>query len=207
MSQARENIVQAALQLFAGRGFDGVALRDIAKASGHKLGSIYYLFPEKRDLYRAVIAICFEHCTGRFIDALSGDQEPVEKIRNLVGLIFEMFVADDPHIRIIDMVHLNVESHELAETMGGMFTRMHAALDPVVAALGAQAESRPPPAWLASYVFSTAFGAAKLHRQHQPLLALDTPGQSDRFFDGLMDFMLRGLSPSSQTETAPRQQG
>lgn len=51
-SQSRENLLDAAEQLFTSRGYTAVTLKDIAKALGIKQASLYYHFPlGKEDLY------------------------------------------------------------------------------------------------------------------------------------------------------------
>ena len=61
----RERLLAAGLTLFADRGFDGVAVRDIAKAAEANVAAVNYHFGGKRDLYHAVVQ--------RIID----DTEPV----------------------------------------------------------------------------------------------------------------------------------
>ncbi|MBR0801389.1 TetR/AcrR family transcriptional regulator [Bradyrhizobium jicamae] len=46
----RRQIVAAASQLFARKGFEGTSIREIAAASGVLSGSLYYHFPSKEDL-------------------------------------------------------------------------------------------------------------------------------------------------------------
>jgi AcrR family transcriptional regulator len=48
-------IVQAALHLFADRGYAATKLEDVAVAAGIGKGTIYLYFPTKEDLFRAVV--------------------------------------------------------------------------------------------------------------------------------------------------------
>src|ERR1700744_4958639 len=48
-------IVEAALRLFADRGFAATKLEDVAAAAGISKGTIYLYFPTKEDLFRAVV--------------------------------------------------------------------------------------------------------------------------------------------------------
>jgi AcrR family transcriptional regulator len=54
-SDARERIVQAALALFAARGYHNTGIADILKESGVKRGSLYHYFPSKKELGFAAI--------------------------------------------------------------------------------------------------------------------------------------------------------
>lgn len=48
-------IVQAALAVFADRGFAAAKLEDVAAAAGISKGTIYLYFPNKEELFRAVV--------------------------------------------------------------------------------------------------------------------------------------------------------
>ena len=51
----REVIMQAALSLFAVRGYAAVSMRDIASAVGIRPSSIYYHFSAKQELFDALV--------------------------------------------------------------------------------------------------------------------------------------------------------
>jgi AcrR family transcriptional regulator len=52
--QSRERLLQAALALFADRGFASTSTREIAEAAGTNVAAIAYYFGDKAGLYRAV---------------------------------------------------------------------------------------------------------------------------------------------------------
>src|SRR5690348_18310559 len=52
----REQLLSAAMRLFALQGFDGTTTRDIAHAAGINEAIIFRHFPSKEDLYWAVVA-------------------------------------------------------------------------------------------------------------------------------------------------------
>src|SRR5690242_18325436 len=52
----RRKILEAALPLFAEKGFDGTSNRDIAEAAGIKsTGLLYWYFKSKEDLFNALL--------------------------------------------------------------------------------------------------------------------------------------------------------
>jgi AcrR family transcriptional regulator len=53
--QRQEQILEAALQVFSRRGFDGATIPDIAREAGIAVGTIYNYYPSKRDLFVAAI--------------------------------------------------------------------------------------------------------------------------------------------------------
>ena len=56
----RERIVEAALQAFAEKGFEGASTREIAKRAGTNQGLITYHFRSKDELWRAAVDRIFE---------------------------------------------------------------------------------------------------------------------------------------------------
>jgi len=56
---ARQRLLEAALQLFADKGYQKTSTREIADAAGVNLGSISYYFGDKPGLYRAVFCESF----------------------------------------------------------------------------------------------------------------------------------------------------
>ena len=53
-AEARERLLQAALRLFAEKGFQRTSTREIAQAAGVNIASISYYFRDKQGLYEAV---------------------------------------------------------------------------------------------------------------------------------------------------------
>ena len=52
----RTVILERAITLFAGHGFRGVSMRDLAQAVGITPGALYHYFPDKQQLYLAALA-------------------------------------------------------------------------------------------------------------------------------------------------------
>jgi AcrR family transcriptional regulator len=53
--EVRERILEAALDLFADRGYRGASIPDIARASGTAVGNLYRYFPSKEALLAAAL--------------------------------------------------------------------------------------------------------------------------------------------------------
>lgn len=64
--RTRGAVLDAALALFAARGYDGVSLRDIAEAAGTTHGLVRHHFGAKEDVWRAVV----DEADGRYVAAL-----------------------------------------------------------------------------------------------------------------------------------------
>jgi AcrR family transcriptional regulator len=51
----REQLLQAAFDLFVAKTYDEVGIEDVARAAGASKGLLYHYFPTKKDLYRAAV--------------------------------------------------------------------------------------------------------------------------------------------------------
>ena len=76
--QTRQAIMDAALDLFAERGYFGTSLRDIARAVGVRESAFYNYFTSKAALFEALIVTDLEQKVERFSGAL---EPPVADIR------------------------------------------------------------------------------------------------------------------------------
>lgn len=64
----RSALLDVALDLFAGRGFDGVGLREIADAAGVKHGMIRYYYGTKDQLWRESVRHLFDRLDGELAE-------------------------------------------------------------------------------------------------------------------------------------------
>jgi len=92
----RELILDAAERLFAARGVDGVAVRDLAAEMGITASSLYNHFPSKQALYDAVI----ERGLGPIVEivtaAWQGDLAPIHVQGTIEALTAHL--ARHPHL-------------------------------------------------------------------------------------------------------------
>lgn len=59
----REDILTAAVEIFAEKGLDGASVREICQAAGTNSASINYHFESKAALYRAVVELAYRAAT------------------------------------------------------------------------------------------------------------------------------------------------
>lgn len=70
--RARTQILDAALKLFAHRGYGATTVREIAEAAGLSHGNVYYHFPDKEVIFRALLQ--------RYMDAIGQPDFPFNKV-------------------------------------------------------------------------------------------------------------------------------
>lgn len=95
MDQANiDSILDVAARLFAEHGFDGVGIREIARACNTPPPSIYYHFKSKQELYREASAKKYEEAFERVMQQMAAEDNAEKKIQTLVGALFDLFLED-----------------------------------------------------------------------------------------------------------------
>lgn len=85
----RERLIEAAARLFHKHGVAATSLKDVAQASKVPLGSVYYYYPTKDDLTRAVIVRRQNHVAG-LVARHAQCPDPVSRLHALI----DVWVAD-----------------------------------------------------------------------------------------------------------------
>jgi AcrR family transcriptional regulator len=83
-AESRANILATARQLFAERGYDGCSVSDIARQAGMSQGNIYWYFPSKEDVLKAVLAEAFEGLAALFEEVAAHPGTGREKLDHLI---------------------------------------------------------------------------------------------------------------------------
>jgi len=114
--RSREQILEAALELFSHRGYGATSVRDIAAKAGLSTGNVYHHFPDKETLFRTLLDqywaaindpdLPFNRAlvTGTFPDNLEvlgkASQRLVKEYRRYVALIYvDVVEFEGSHIR------------------------------------------------------------------------------------------------------------
>lgn len=91
----RQRILDAALKVFAERGFYNAKVSEVARAAGVADGTIYLYFENKDDLLIQLFEDRMEYIIRRLNDELERTQgTPLEKIRSLIHLHVDLAVHD-----------------------------------------------------------------------------------------------------------------
>jgi len=101
----KEKIVETALELFSQRGYDGVSVRDIARAVGIRESSLYNHFESKRAIFDGIVDFCVRQSEEYFRQSAlpfdEGDDTAVyrgiglARLQELIEQTFRFFF-DDP---------------------------------------------------------------------------------------------------------------
>jgi AcrR family transcriptional regulator len=78
-------LLQAASQLFAERGYHNTSIRDLSEATGRSLSGLYYYFSGKDELLYQVQHHCYSTLRDTLPDALAAARTPRQKLIAFVG--------------------------------------------------------------------------------------------------------------------------
>ena len=71
-AERRDDVLDAALAVFAERGYDGASTEDIARAAGISQPYLFRLFGTKKELFKATVSRCFRETLELFQRAAEG---------------------------------------------------------------------------------------------------------------------------------------
>ena len=145
----RNNLLDAAEQLFQSRGVSHTSLNDIATAAGTTRGAIYWHFKDKADLFNAMMERVTLPLEQTLVVAyVEQSAHPVAEIRSAMLEALRLIATDEQTCRILKIATHQVEyTTDMGAVLerhlsvhGGCVARNHAALQRAFAARG-----QPPP--------------------------------------------------------------
>lgn len=114
-------ILDAAMRVFARKGFYNSTIADVAKAAEVAEGTIYLYFKNKDDLLISI----FEHSMDLFIveaqKELEGVTDPKEKLKKFIALHLRL-VQKNPELAQVLQIELRQSSKFMKEYEGGKFS-------------------------------------------------------------------------------------
>ena len=82
----RQEILAAALRLFAEKGFHHVSMQEIAAAAEFGTGTLYHFFSSKEDLFFELLLATAEECLGLVLPALEGPGDERHRLSQFIRL-------------------------------------------------------------------------------------------------------------------------
>ena len=94
-SSKREQLMQAALELFCKKGFHGVGIDTISARAGVTKKTLYYHFKSKEELILSALRYYDERFRNDFMRAVEGRTEnPIERLLTVFDVVKEWFDED-----------------------------------------------------------------------------------------------------------------
>ena len=109
--ETRQEILEAARQLFLAKGYKGVSMKDVAEEVQVTSAALYYHFPEgKQDLFFRVIQMMLEEWTRGALLATAPAQGLRERLNRLTQYLFTLPI--DRFSILLRDIHENVLDHD-----------------------------------------------------------------------------------------------
>lgn len=108
--QHRQQMLDAALDLFSEKGYHNVSMHEIAQRAEFSIGTLYSFFENKEDLYSALMLDLSARFRARLTEAIESAGDEFEKIGHYVQAKGEVFMDNVKVIRLY-----------FAETRGASF--------------------------------------------------------------------------------------
>ncbi len=117
----RERILNQALVQFAGVGFEGVSMRQVAAAVGVTVAALYYHFPDKEQLYLATVAYGFNRRLPPLMAALEHFSDPWDRLSAFITEFTAVLAADADFQRIMQWVLLDTDDERTKTLTQSLF--------------------------------------------------------------------------------------
>src|ERR1700732_2942712 len=93
----RQELVQAAFNQIAKRGFEGLRTRDVAAGVGVNIATLHYYFSTNESLIRGVV----EHAMPRFRTTLAPHGSPSDQLRNSLRAVRKLLAQEPALISVM----------------------------------------------------------------------------------------------------------
>lgn len=133
----RQKVLDAALQVFAERGYSETAVDDIARASETSKGGLYFHFPSKQALFLALLDEASDALLGRVDTAMAAEREPLAQGEAALREVLHIFGGHRFLARL-----LLVEAIGAGEEFASRLNALHAAFAAKIAACLDEAVAR-----------------------------------------------------------------
>jgi AcrR family transcriptional regulator len=191
-SARRDEIMAAAKEVFARKGFHATTIADIAKQAGLAYGSIYWYFDSKDELFHALMAVEEAALRAHVAAAVGVPREGaggVAPFRTAVQATFEFFEADKATVKLLfrDAYALGdrFEKH-----LGGIYERFIDDIETFVVAAQQRGEVVAAPPRMVAYTLAALIGQLA-HRR----LSTDDGVTAGQVADFVVSLVLDGLRP------------
>jgi TetR/AcrR family transcriptional regulator, transcriptional repressor for nem operon len=187
LSDTRDRLVTAAMELFWEKGYGSTSIADILKKAGANSGSLYHYFPAKQDLLTAVLDTYINGIRPMLLDpAWQGVDDPIERIFVLLAR-YRQFLIDTDCFYGCPIGNLALEIHEpdpaVRERLAANFSAWTGAIEECLAGAAERLPADLDRKALAQFVLTAMEGGVMQARTHRSLEAFDASvGQLRNYF-------------------------
>ncbi|ORW40103.1 TetR/AcrR family transcriptional regulator [Mycobacterium paraense] len=191
-SQRRDQIMGAAKEAFARKGFHATTIADIAKRAGLAYGSVYWYFDSKDELFHALMAAEEAALRGHIAAALGvpldrNGQE--ESLRVAVRATLEFFESDKATVKLL-LRDPYAMGERFEKHLGGIYERFVDDIETFIVAAQERGEVVAAPPRMVAYTLAALVGQLAQRR-----LSTDDDVTAAEVADFVVALALDGLRP------------
>jgi AcrR family transcriptional regulator len=140
--QSRQKILDAALKLFALKGFDGTSVSGIAKEAGVAKGLIYNYFESKEEIVHQIVVAGVEESASVMVE-LMGKENAREKLRFSFNLVRRHLKERFEYNKLLNMLALKLEAFpELQDFVVAKYNGFMPLFSSILAEIGVEEPER-----------------------------------------------------------------
>lgn len=99
-SDRRRALTEAAFDAIAGKGFEGLRVRDVAATVGINAATLHHYFPTKEDLIRAAVDYAIDRLRSAVMGSLDTVASPPEQLRHHIRTVYGLML-DEPELFVV----------------------------------------------------------------------------------------------------------
>lgn len=167
---SRRQVLEAAIEAIAERGYAQTSVSDVARAAGMSKGAVHYHFESKDDLIAQVAKHCAREMQARVDEAWDTATAPTDKIRRALSEMRNVARGQGPVVRVFaSLLSQGVHDEKLKRMLQEMFesTRRGVA-EKIVAALPALGLKPKIPAHVIPRLLLSTLDGLALHDFFDP---------------------------------------
>ncbi len=153
MESTQARLLEASAELFADHGYEGVSMRQIARATDITQAAIYHHFPAKFDLYIAAIRHIYAGKTEALVSLVSRESNPEKQLALLVRNLLDVFDEQPQFRRIYFRELLTGDRERLQMMVGSVFPDISSLVDTLMTELAPTMDSHLMVLTLAGLLF------------------------------------------------------
>jgi AcrR family transcriptional regulator len=198
-SQRRDQIMAAAKEVFARKGFHATTIADIAKRAGLAYGSVYWYFDSKDELFHALMAAEESALRNHLASALAALGVPAENfgqeepLRVAVRATLEFFESDKATVKLL-LRDAYALGERFEKHLGGIHERFIDDIETFIVAAQERGEVVAAPPRMVAYTLAALVGQLA-HRR----LNTDDDVTAAQVADFVVALVLDGLRPRGVT--------
>jgi TetR/AcrR family transcriptional repressor of mexJK operon len=195
----RQQILDAAQQIFAQKGFEGASIKDLAKAAKISPGLLYWYFKDKTDLFVSLISERIEEAFGTLLpESVSFDLPPDEFLPQFGHFYIDLF-EPPMNAALFKLMVANAQSFPSAvkQVRSNVIGRVLSTLQSYFERQIEAGRMRPCDTEMVTRTFMGSVVAFLLLR-HVLQMELGRERSVEAFVDGVTNVILHGILPADK---------